>query len=186
MVVIKNGERKVTYENLAFCNQMMMGKSAIGSLFEDPLDRTSQRTDDLILDGVSSIEMDHLGMWESKRSCSMTTFKRRLDELNSTEHVILVVTRANAFVGKEPNETKRSLAELLIALEQLDRIDQSICRGLFEGDAIKDIAKQVGLTTRSVELRRQKIMDLFGFNRPIEIVKSLVRLEENGLLDGWL
>ena len=47
---------------------------------------------------------------------------------------------------------------------------------------LKDIAAQVGISTRAVENRRQKIMDIFGFTKPIEIVKLLVRLEERGLL----
>jgi DNA-binding NarL/FixJ family response regulator len=61
-------------------------------------------------------------------------------------------------------------------------LDRAICFGHGNGEQIKDIAAKVGMTRRSVENRRQKIMDLFGFKRPVEIVKLLVCLDERGLL----
>lgn len=42
-------------------------------------------------------------------------------------------------------------------------------------------AAKVSMTARSVKNRRQKIMDLFGLIRPVEIVKLLVRLDDRGL-----
>lgn len=40
------------------------------------------------------------------------------------------------------------------------------------------------MTPRAVELRRQRILDLFGFERPIEIVKLLLSFDskESGLI----
>ena len=66
-------------------------------------------------------------------------------------------------------------------MQKLDTTDELICHGYLMGDTTKDIATKVGLTARSVEKRRQKIMDIFGFVRPVQIVKMLVRLEEHGL-----
>jgi hypothetical protein len=189
LVAIKGVDRSITIENASFRRYIMQGKSAVGKTLDELLIRelaaTSQKTDAMVLDGVSVLELDHLAVWDNGRHCTMTTFKRRLDELGSNQYKILLISRFKEFVGPNLSDSKRSLGDSLLVLQNLDSIDQKICQGIVEGDATRDIANRVGLTSRSVELRRQKILDAFGFIRPIEIVKLIVRLEENGLLDGW-
>ncbi len=189
LVAIKGSDRAISAENSMFRRYIMQGKSAIGLTLDDfllpELSLTSQKTDGLILDGVSALEFDHFGVWDSGRRCTMTTFKRHLGEIESIKYKILLISRIKGFVTAETDSPKRSLGEYLVLLQKLDATDQTICKGIIQGDATRDIANRVGLTCRSVELRRQKVLDLFGFQRPVEIVKLIVRLEENGLLVGW-
>jgi hypothetical protein len=184
-VLTLSNHRVITSENAAFRDLFLNGRTGIGFrtdvLFPPPFRKVDHATDALILDGVASVEMEHIGVLHDGRPCTFLTYKRRLDELKNPSFSILVVSRPLAILGDSEVEKRRSLNELVSILRQLDEIDQFICRAYGKGDSTKDIACSVGLTSRSVELRRQKILDQFGFDRPIEIVKLLVRLEEHGL-----
>ena len=184
MVVIKDVERNVRVENQAFRDFFLGGKSCVGSRLEIPpkFSHLSELSDDLILAGANELELFHLGADSRRRACTMRTFKRRLSgDVASSKYAILEVSRHLSYVQSSEEERSKSLPEVLSLVQQLDATDQAICRGFAMGDSTKAIALSVGLTSRSVEKRRQKIMDRFGFERPIEIVKMLVRLEVNGL-----
>ena len=187
MVAIKNLNRVITFENAAFRRYMLNEKSAVGSTLDSHflphLVKTSTDSDRLILDGVMNIEIEHLCRWENGRTVTMRTFKRRLDELKSPNYAIIVISRAKEFVGSTEAEKRKSLNEVLSVLLGMDETDRTICRGYVMGDSTKEIASRVGLTTKAVENRRHKIMDLMGVQKPIDIVKLMVRLEENGLID---
>ena len=64
----------------------------------------------------------------------------------------------------------------------LDAINQTICRLDARGDATKSVAECVGLTTRSIEIRRKKIQELFQVERSMDVILITIRLEEHGLL----
>lgn len=185
-VAIKNSERTYSATNIHFSNAFTAGRSSIGRntdlTLEPKFKMISQKVDGLILDGVAWIELEHVGVLGDGRACTFLTFKRRLDELHDSSYLILLVSRPMRVLGSSEIEKRRTITDLLSILRGLDEKDQMICRGYSRGDTSKEIAAQIGLTTRSVEIRRQKIMDVFGFNHPIEIVKMLVRLEERGLI----
>lgn len=187
MVAIKNSSRVITFENVAFRRHMMNNNSAIGSTqdshFSPHLANTSADSDRLILNGVISLDIEYLGLWEDGRTVIMRTFKRRLDELKSPNYAIIAISRVKEYVGSTEATKRKSLNALLSILLGLDETDRAICRGYAMGDSTKDIASRVGLTTKAVENRRHKIMNLMGIQKPIDIVKILVRLEENGLID---
>jgi hypothetical protein len=186
IVCIKNADRVITADNEGFRRYFFDGQSSLGQtteIVESQASRSfSRKTDELILEGVNAIEMEHVRPRVSGRPCMYITYKRRLDELRDPAFAILKISRATSFIGVSDLERRRSLSELLILLQQLDSIDKTICYRYTNGASSKDIAADVGLATRSVEIRRQKILDHFGFQHPIEIVKMIVRLEEHGLI----
>lgn len=190
LIAIKNVQRIVTYENSSFRRYVNKGRSAEGLRAEQFLSphvaKASQATDQLILDGILSLQVEHLSLWEGNKTITMLTYKRRLDDLKNPACAILMVARAKEYVRSTEFERKLSLNEALVLLQQLDEKDRRICNGLLLGDTTKETADSIGMTPRAVELRRQRIMDLFHFERPIEIVKLLVRLEENGLVSERL
>lgn len=184
LVSIKDASRRITLENTRFREFMAGGKSVneISLTLPPKFARLSETTDGLILDGVRSLEFEHVGSGHTGRPCLIQTFKRRLvEDLKDPQYAILLIARPIAYVGTSDEERQQNLAELMSLMRRLDATDELICHGYAMGDTTKDIAASVGLTSRSVENRRQKIMDIFGFERPIQIVKMLVRLEENGL-----
>lgn len=184
LVSIKDASRRITLQNLPFRQFMAGSESANESSLklQPKFEKLSETTDGLILDGVRSLELEHIGSGFSGRPCLLQTFKRRLiEDLKDPQYAILLICRPISYVGTSDEERQQNLAELMALMRQLDTTDELICRGYAMGDTTKDIAASVGLTARSVENRRQKILDIFGFERPIQIVKMLVRLEENGL-----
>lgn len=188
MIAIRNTERVITVDSPRFREFMMGGQTATGRIqqqrFASSFQKFTETTDCLILDGVQSIELEHHGSGVDGRLYTFQTYKRRLDELQNSNYAILSICRPIACA--EPLDRRPSLSESLLTLRQLDSVDQTICKYYSMGESTKDIAAAVGLTTRAVEKRRQRILDTFGFQRPIEIVKMLVRLEENGLIDAGL
>lgn len=186
LILIKNAQRVITFDNANFRRFIMAGRSAEGLRSEQFLSphvaKIALAGDQMILDGVLSIEAEHLAAWEGNRTVIMTSYKKRLDDLKNPACTILMIARAKDFVRSTEFERRLSLNEALVLLKQLDEKDRRICNGLLAGDSTKETADSVGMTPRAVELRRQRILDLFGFERPIEIVKLLVRLEESGLI----
>ncbi len=186
IVIIKNTDRVVTFQNAASKRFLTDGASIVGTSVEQHMDpkfqRLSRQTDGLILDGVTSLEFEHVAMDSNRATCTFVSRKRRLQEINDPNYAILVISRPISILNVGAPNRRKDLRTMLSMLQALDITDQKICNGYGMGESTKHIAASVGLTTRSVELRRQKVMDLFGFSHPIEIVKMLVRLEENGLI----
>lgn len=185
VVAVQSVDRIVTAENKAFRDLFMGGRSALGwnadsQLSVDAL-RTWQHADQMILDGASYLELKHDVSFMDGRRGTLISYRRRLDELHEPSFKLLFVSRLVSFSDPSANERKRSLHELFARLQQLDENDQLICRHYAMGDTTKEISKRVGLTSRSVEMRRQKILTMFDFKRPIEIIKMMVRLEEHGM-----
>lgn len=186
LIAIKNIERTYTFANRRFSDLFTSGRTSVGKNTDRTLEpkfrKLSQGVDALILDGVRWVEMEHYGIIHDGRCCSFITYKRRLDELKDPNYQILLISRPLAFAVVSKDAYKLNVSDLLRKFLQLDKTDQLICRAFAHGDSAKEVAEQVKLTKRAVELRRQRIMETFGFGRPVEIVKMLVRLEEWGML----
>lgn len=190
LVLIKNIQLVVMLENANFKRYVALGKSTEGlqteQIFSPHVNHVYQLSDQLILDGAISLQVEHLSPWESNRTVTMVTYMKRLEDLKNPACAIIAISRAKDFVRSIGIERRLSLNEALVLLQKLDDKDRTICNSLYDGDTTKETADSLGMTSRAVELRRQRILDLLGFERPIEIVKLLVRLEENGLLNGKL
>lgn len=187
LVAIKNHQRVVTYDNAPLRDFVLMGQSTRGTNPDPHLSphvaKASQLSDQMILEGVLAVEVEHLNIWRQGRTVVMTTYKRRLDALKNPAYSILLVSRIKGYADSIHIDRRLNLNDSLIVFQQLDDIDRRICRGYARGESTREIAATVGLTSRSIEMRRQKIMELLSVDKPIEIVKTMVRLEENGLLD---
>lgn len=185
-VFVKNSQRIVVHANSAFRELIAGGALPMGvqsdGFLAKPFRRISQASDALILGGVKSLELEHIGYDSHGTECLFVTFKRRLDELRDPSLCFIGISRPLAVTSAATTGKRLSLAEQKAVFSKLDKTDQAICRLYYGGATTKSIAESVGLTPRSVEVRRQKILDEFEFSRPVEIIKLLTRLEENGLL----
>jgi hypothetical protein len=187
MVAVKNTQRILTLSNLPFRKMFASGRAVVGrgsdTVLSNQVASISSCSDQLLADGVRWLEMEHLDYWDGVNQCLFLVYKHRLDEIKDPNYAILVMYRLKARVVNPEQQKVRELSEIAAIVNQLDPIDYAICRGCERGDAIKEIAASIKLSTRSVENHRQRVMDLLGFTRPIEIVKAFVRLEENGLIE---
>ncbi|EKK04124.1 transcriptional regulatory protein [Rhodopirellula baltica SH28] len=144
--------------------QMLLGGSELIALGAFELDYSFQSKDD----------RGRMCVWD------VGSIRREFHSGGSAISATLV--RPVALLKADATEEGLSLSESLLVYQQFDSVDRQICEAIAMGDTTGDIATMVGLTRRSVEVRRAKILERLQFTRPVEIVRLLVRLEENGLL----
>ncbi len=185
-VAVKNYDWNIVFENASFRRLFTggipgMGRGADAFVYRKS-NSISASTDQLIRDGATMIEFEHINGDHLGRLCTVRTYKCRLDELSDPNFYILGISRPLALIGTTEKEQEKSLNELFGIFQKLDDTDQTICRLDAKGDTTKDIAASVGLTSRSIEIRRKKMMDLFDVHRPMELIRITIRLEEHGLL----
>ena len=156
--------------------------SRTDSYFASEFRTLSQVTDDLMVGGVQSLELEHIVHLAPGQRYTFVTYKRRLDELMDPNLCFMAICRPLRAETGTALDRRRTLSEQLVVFRDLDKTDQTICTMYYHGESTKTIAASVGFTTRSIEIRRQKILDAFGFDRPVEIIKLLTRLEEHALI----
>ena len=185
-VAIKNHERAIVHANPAY--QLFF--SRVAPIAGKPTDPTSlyrssklaKNTDELIAEGIRSLDCEHEGKDASGQTYRFRTFKCQLGELRDPNYFIFSMTRPIACLDKGDNMHEKSLMELLEIFQSLDAIDERTCRMDAKGETTKDIAAAVNMAPRSIEIRRKKMFELFGVERPMELIRITIRLEENGLL----
>ncbi len=186
-VYLKNRERVVIYVNSKYFEFYGLKKLPIGNRGEAYLEKAiaavGLQTDSLINEGYRSLEVDHVGPSADGSLHSLRTFKRSLAEFARPEIWILGITRPVARFNRPGAATSLTLADYAKIYEQLSEEETEMCRLFAMGEATRVIADAQGVSTRTIELRRQRVLEQFGFNRPIEIVKMLVRLQASGFID---
>jgi DNA-binding CsgD family transcriptional regulator len=141
----------------------------------------SQNTDALIAEGMLSLDCEHEGKTATGQSYLFRTFKCHLDEFHDPNCFILSISRPTARLERTAARDK-PLLELLAVFQSLDATDQRTCRMDAEGQSTKDIAATLGLSPRAIEQRRKKMFERFSVQRPMELARITIRLEEHGLL----
>ncbi|MEO9594420.1 transcriptional regulator [Rhodopirellula bahusiensis] len=137
---------------------------------------------DLISLGATELDYSFQSKDDRGRMCFWDVSGIRRDYNSGANAISATLIRPVALLKTDATEEGLSLSESLLVYQQFDSVDRQICEAIAMGDTTGDIATMVGLTRRSVEVRRAKILERFQFTRPVEIVRLLVRLEENGLL----
>ncbi len=183
-VVIKNHERAIVHDNPAYQLFFSRVSTATGRA-PDAIYRTSklsQNTDELIAEGIRSLDCEHEGKDSTGQTYSFRTYKCQLGELRDPNYFIFSISRPIACLGNPDGDRDHSLMDLLAIFQSLDATDQLTCRMDAKGECTKDIAAAVGLCTRAIEIRRKKMFELFDVQRPMELVRITIRLEEHDLL----
>ncbi|MBB3206944.1 DNA-binding CsgD family transcriptional regulator [Rhodopirellula rubra] len=141
-----------------------------------------ETTDKALLGGARVLWYEHEAPAANGHWFRWSTLKMRVLENQSRSFCLLNLSRPVQLLPEVKALPSRMLNEQLVMYRQLDETDRRICEGIAVGDSTAEIAAAVGLTRRSIEVRRGKILEHFGFSRKVQIVRLLVRLEENGLL----
>lgn len=173
--------------------------ATLGSRLDEPVSHWHSRLDELsermLRFGAITIRFTHQQTTPQGKWFEWATIKARLpssfshssptspSSLLSNDFGILSMSRPITPIHHPVGTSFAHLEELFRLFRKLDEIDQEICHGIALGDTTCEIAQAVGLTRRTVEVRRGKIMELFGFSRKVQIVRLIVRLEENGYFD---
>ena len=137
---------------------------------------------ELIALGALELDYSFQAKDDRGRMCVWDVSSIRREFVSGGSAINATLVRPVAILKADATEDGLSLSESLLVYQQFDSVDRQICEAIAMGDTTGDIATMVGLTRRSVEVRRAKILERLQFTRPVEIVRLLVRLEENGLL----
>lgn len=186
-IYIKNYKSKLLFSNIAYNRVFSNGQSNVGLLTSTYLDNSilevSKQTDALIFGGSRNVECEHAGLGAEGKMYAMQTYKANLQPAHRSEFAILGITRPIHVIDDISAKLVLDLRVFLDKYQTLSNRDQEICRLVSLGHTCKEIGDQHGLTTRAIELRKQKIFAELGISKSIELAKNLVRLEERGFLD---
>jgi len=186
-VYIKNAERVITFANKAYRETFTFGKTPEGknpdSFLQETIARTSIQTDRLLFSGVSKIEFEHEGFGTDQGKYRFVTYKHSYVSENYEPYAILGITRP---IERLPETNKQAAADVLHSFKvysEFPHTDKQICRYLAAGLTSKEISEALSLTQRAIEIKRKKILQQFGFEKPVEVVVVMTRFHERKLIE---
>ncbi len=184
-IYLKGADRVLMYGNSVYQQSFSPRRSPVGRRGEAFLDAglaaMSIKSDELILGGAESVEVRHVGA-ANGLVYDQLTHKRPIPS-NASGAVILGVTRRLAQLATSDTSNHKSLENQAALFQSFSRDDKELCRLLAMGETSKDIAEALQCSTRTVENRRAKIMLALDLDKPIDIVKVMVRFADRGLIE---
>ncbi len=187
-VCVKNANGVVVYSNEAHRKAFSPALSPIGRTSHAYLDASmaerAEAIQGLILGGCPFVECEHSGPGPDGTIYRMMVHKRSLQELGAPGLAILGVIRvvAREECGKSAS-ARLDLAASCSNFRELSDRDQEICRLTALGVSSRELGERLGMTTRGIELRKQKAFAHLGTAKAVDLARLLVRLQDRGYLD---
>ncbi|MEQ8847085.1 PAS domain-containing protein [Botrimarina sp.] len=188
-IVVKNAEGVVVYSNRAHAAAFTPGSTPVGrccgSYLDPPMARRSELIEQLVLDGVPYVECEHSGFGPDGSVYRVQTHKRSLRKLDTPGFALLAVVRVIERTAVAATGATRAI-DLAAACERfrlLSKRDQEICRQTALGVSSRELGEALGMTTRGIELRKQKAFAKLGVAKAVDLARLLVRLQDRGFLD---
>lgn len=185
-VFVRNLDRTLILANRAYRDLFEPGQAQAGRssrVYLPPdLVRISDASDTLLLEGVKSLEFHHEIEGASGERNELLVHKRLMRGPEHPPYLVGVLRLlARHENGARPPRADLKTAARIVA--GFDEIDLKICRGICGGATNQALSVDQGMTTRAIEMRRQKILSQLGLSHTVELVKVLVRLQDRGYLD---
>ncbi len=139
------------------------------------------KSDELLMSAGKSVEFEHVSIGPDGDSYQIRTHKHWISA-NHRNLSILGISRVLKRTEQRVLPTSERLAVLAKKFDSLDADDRTLCCLIASGNSQREIAETLHCTTRTIENRRNRIMEDLGLAKPIDIVKLLVRLSEHGLI----
>ncbi|QDS89837.1 hypothetical protein EC9_40380 [Rosistilla ulvae] len=146
------------------------GKPGASYLHSSIVD-VSQRSDKMILGGCSTVQFNHVGEDPLGRTLHFRTYKRSLQEAGDPRYAILGISRMMGIIAS--NAPTTLLSEKWRRFEQLSPTDRQIAI-VIAGANIE------GVSSDAIERRRNAILQTLEVESQVELIKLLVRLQDNG------
>ena len=188
-VYLKSSDGKVLVAN---ANHKLMfggGVLAIGRNGADFLHKSivpvAQYSDDLIVSGCQFVLFEHVGLDNNSHTMRMRTFKRSLFGIGHPKFAILGISRVIELATQEMKR-RLPLPEKWSQYIKLDSRDQEIARQLAMGLPVRDVAAALGVADKTIENHRKIIFERLNLESIAELIKLMVRLQDNGFADFGL
>ncbi len=186
-IFIKTVDGKILHTNHVYCTlfsgqQIALGRHA-SSYLSQSINQIAHHSDEMLLAGAMVVQFDHIGHDTFGREVRLRTFKRTLLGVGHSTMAILGVTRLLDVVGNTEVFRLQSLKDQWRLFSQLDDLDRAIAIGVGQGITISEIAQNHSVTKKTIENHRNSILKTLHLNSSIDLVKLMVRLQENGFGD---
>ncbi len=186
-VYIKSVEGKILMSNRAYETMFSDEKLTLGrpgsSYLTDSVQEVARLSDNMLLTGCQVIQFDHVGHDSAGRDVRFRTYKRSLLGMGHPTMAIVGVTRLLEVIGNSGVIRLNTLKDQWKSFSQLDDFDRAIAIGLGRGISVGDIAAEHNVTKKTIENHRAAILKALKLNSPVELIKLVVRLQENGFGD---
>jgi DNA-binding CsgD family transcriptional regulator len=186
-VFLKNADGVCIFSNKAHRQLFTQGGSPIGrnaSAFLDPLVASlSVKQDSLLFEGCRYVECEHTSIGPDGVLYKMLTHKRSLQSLNSPGLAVLGVMRLERQSDTAAAVRQLDLATACARFRELSERDQELCRQTALGVSSRELGERLNMTTRGVELRKQKAFSKLGVAKAVDLARLLTRLQDRGYLD---
>lgn len=184
---IKNSSGVLVYVNDAHRRLFSPTSSPIGRTSDAFLDQELaamvQKLDELVKDGCSYIECGHSGEGPDGSLYQMHTLKCSLSTLGAPGVALMGLTRVVARDEHGKLSRQRDLIASCRCFRELSERDQEICRLTALGVSSRELGDRLGMTTRGIELRKQKAFLHLGVSKAVDLARLLTRLQDRGLVD---
>jgi DNA-binding CsgD family transcriptional regulator len=186
-VYLKRANGIVSWSNQAYERFYCNDESASGRHGQTFLDPTvlqiAKHTDALILNGSSHLDCEHVGCNGNGERYLLRTYKVGLHHTSNSKYAILGVTRAVRQLNSNDSDPDLEMANLASLFGSFSDRDRELCRLLALGFSSGDIGEQMKMTSRNVDLRRKKCLDLLGIDKVVDLARLLTRLDERGYIE---
>lgn len=186
-VYIKSVEGKILMSNKAYESMFSDEKLTLGrpgsSYLTDSVLEVARLSDSMLLAGCQMLQFDHVGHDSAGRDVRFRTYKRSLLGMGHPTMAIIGITRLLEVIGNSGVIRLNTLKDQWKSFSQLDDFDRGIAIGLGRGISVGDIAAEHNVTKKTIENHRSAILKTLELNSPVELIKLVVRLQENGFGD---
>ena len=170
------------YEHLFSDKKSTLGRRASCYLTAS-LQEVNKHSDAMLLTGCQVIQFDHIGHDSMGRDVKFRTYKRSLLGMGHPTMAVLGVTRLIEVIGNSGLIRLKTLKEQWRMFSQLDDLDRAIAIGLGRGVSVSDIAAEHQVTKKTIENHRSAILKTLELDSAVDLIKLVVRLQENGFGD---
>lgn len=184
---IKNASGVLVYVNDAHRQMFSVSASPIGRTCEAFLDptvaTTVQKLDELIANGCAYIECEHSGPGPDGSVYRMHSLKCSLHSLGAPGLAVFGLTRLLERDRDGTISSQIDLWESCRRFRTLTERDQEICRLTALGVSSRELGDRLGMTTRGIELRKQKAFAHLSVAKAVDLARLLTRIQDRGLID---
>ncbi|QDV76429.1 hypothetical protein [Botrimarina mediterranea] len=189
-VYISNAQGVLVYSNPSHRKHFSPNASPIGRTkraFLDPViaDR-ADKIESLIFDGSPYVICENAGVGLNGATYHVVAHAASLKPLNAPGLAILGVMRLSIHNDRTKVAKQTDLSIAYAKFRELNARDQDICRRTALGASSRELGESLDMTTRGVELRKQKIFAKLEVAKAVDLARLLTRLQDNGFIDMGL
>jgi DNA-binding CsgD family transcriptional regulator len=186
-VFLKNADGVCVFSNKAHHRLFTQTASPVGrnaSAFLDPrVVSLSEKQDSLLFGGCRYVECEHTSPGPDGVIYKMLTHKRSLQSLGAPGVALLGVIRLEKLDDRAAVARHIDLTTACARFRELSDRDQELCRQTALGVSSRELGERLNMTTRGVELRKQKAFAKLEVTKAVDLARLLTRLQDRGFVD---